>query len=59
MLSGGRFYSDLRVYVARINRLGETGMARPCPECVTKLKKSNVTEMIYTLEGGGWKAERI
>jgi hypothetical protein len=59
-LTGGRFYPDGAVmYVARLSRMGELRMARPCDDCLAEMVTAGVTEFIYTTDHGTWKREKV
>lgn len=36
------------IYIARVNRLGESGLSRPCNNCFKDLVKSGINKIIYT-----------
>lgn len=40
------------VYVARVNASGVPMLARPCPNCVTKLARAGISKAYYTVERG-------
>lgn len=46
-------------YVARVNRLGEPRLSRPCKGCWTLLLEQGINEVFYTNEFGGISHEVI
>lgn len=44
--------SGWTIYVARIKKNGDWGMARPCNVCMRFLRKMGVTKVVYTHEDG-------
>lgn len=53
---------DLRgctIYIARINRAGDTAMSRPCPDCMKAIIDAGIKEIVYTNEVGTYSIERI
>jgi deoxycytidylate deaminase len=47
------------MYVARVNRLGNPCMARPCSRCMKKLYEAGVREVVYTTDEGTYLVERV
>jgi tRNA(Arg) A34 adenosine deaminase TadA len=49
------------VYVARVDKMGQTRLARPCTQCMKSLYDAGVREVVYTTnEGcGAYKIERV
>lgn len=46
-----RKVSDLRnakIYVARINNNGKTGLSRPCDNCYNSILEAGITRIVYT-----------
>ena len=39
-----------RIYVARVNRRGQSRLSRPCNQCFTKLYEAGITTYVYTLD---------
>lgn len=57
---GGINYNRLKgcsIYVARINKLGHTSMARPCGRCMNLLRSYGVEEIVYTVTRDTWRRE--
>lgn len=46
-------------YVARVNRLGETRLARPCLYCMIGLTAAQISTVVYTDNDGGYKIEKL
>lgn len=43
--------SDLRgakIYIARVNKNGQTGLSRPCDKCYKNITAAGITRIIYT-----------
>ena len=38
------------IYVARINRLGEPRMSKPCNACMKLIKEAEIKKVVYTIE---------
>lgn len=38
-----------KIYIARVNRSGEVGMAAPCPICVAAIKDYGITAVEHTI----------
>lgn len=38
------------IYVARVNRLGEERMSRPCDRCMEAIITSGINKVVYTIE---------
>lgn len=47
------------LWVARVNRLGCTRLARPCKACWKVIKDAGITEVFYTNESGSYSKETI
>jgi deoxycytidylate deaminase len=45
----GRILRNATIYVARVNRKGETRMSRPCNLCYVKLLEFGIKEVVYTI----------
>lgn len=56
--SGEKNLSGCSIYVYRETKDGQPAMARPCPDCLRLLKKSNVSKIFYSTEIG-FKKETI
>lgn len=53
--------SDLRgctIYIARINKAGNTTMSRPCKDCLKAILQAGIKEFVYTNEVGGYSVEQ-
>lgn len=53
---------DLRgctIYIARVNKAGETTISRPCPDCMKSIVTAGIKEIVYTNEVGSYSAEQI
>lgn len=46
-------------YVARVDRLGGTRLARPCEKCAWYLLRSGVVRVVFTSDDGGYSVEKI
>ena len=40
------------MYVARLKRGGEVGLARPCPYCMTAIVESGIKRVVWTTDDG-------
>lgn len=47
------------IYVARVNSLGETRLARPCLMCIAGLSVAGIRDIVYTDNDGGYRIERL
>lgn len=47
------------IYVARVNKLGETRLARPCGRCWKALVNHGIRDVWYTNELGGYSHETV
>ncbi|MFN2638053.1 MAG: hypothetical protein ABR585_13600 [Gemmatimonadaceae bacterium] len=47
------------IYVARVNRLGESRLARPCDACLNGLTLAGIRRIIYTTNDGTYQFERL
>lgn len=53
---------DLRgctIYIARINKAGNTMMSRPCTDCMKAIIDAGIKEIVFTNEVGTYSVERI
>jgi len=53
---------DLRgctIYIARINKSGNTMMSRPCVDCMKAIIAAGIKEIVYTNEIGSYSVEQI
>jgi tRNA(Arg) A34 adenosine deaminase TadA len=53
---------DLRgctIYIARINRSGDTMMSRPCVWCMWAITSAGIKEIVYTNEMGSYSVEKV
>jgi len=53
---------DLRgctIYIARINKHGETMMSRPCVWCMLAIVEAGIKEIVYTNEVGSYSVEKV
>jgi hypothetical protein len=48
----------IKIYVSRINSVGDVTMAKPCPSCQIKLRREGILakNVFYTDWDGNWKA---
>ena len=44
----GRDARGATLYVARVNRLGETRMSKPCERCAAVIRKAGIARIIHT-----------
>lgn len=54
--------SDLRgctIYIARINKAGQTMMSRPCVWCMWAIIEAGIKEIVYTNDLGSFSVEQI
>ena len=42
------FYGTLRIYVARVSKDGKLMNSRPCNDCIIKMKRAGIKEVIYS-----------
>lgn len=47
------------IYVARVDKDGHPRMARPCPRCMKELYLAGVREVVYTVDDGSYRVERV
>ncbi len=53
---------DLRgctIYIARINKTGDTMMSRPCTDCMKAIVAAGIKEIVYTNELGSYSVEQV
>lgn len=55
---GVRTLFGATLYVVRINKQGERRMARPCTNCMSRLKTEGVKYVVFSTDEG-WKRERL
>lgn len=48
-----------KLFVARITKGGNLGLARPCPRCMETIRQSGIKKVYYTNELGEWTFFRI
>lgn len=48
-----------KLFVARITRGGNLGLAKPCQRCMETIKASGIKKVYYTDENGEWAFFRI
>jgi deoxycytidylate deaminase len=46
-------------YVARVDRYGQTRLARPCEKCSRDLLRWGIRVVVFTSEDGGYLVEKI
>jgi tRNA(Arg) A34 adenosine deaminase TadA len=47
------------IYIARVNKAGQTQLARPCAMCMKGLTLSGVRCIVFTNDTGGFTVERL
>jgi deoxycytidylate deaminase len=55
-------YPDLKgttIYIARINKAGNTAMSRPCINCMKLIVDAGIKEIVYTNEIDTYSVERV
>lgn len=55
----GKFLKGYQIYVARVSKIGNIGMARPCQACLTFIKQIGIQDIYYTNKMGMWTGEKI
>lgn len=53
---------DLRgctIYIARVNKAGDTTISRPCPDCLRAIVDTGIKEIVYTNEFGSYSVEKV
>ena len=48
-----------KIFVARITKGGNIGLAKPCPRCYEAIKESGIKKVYYTTSTGEWKEFRV
>jgi deoxycytidylate deaminase len=58
-LKGLKLGKHVTLYVARVNRYGVPRLSRPCGACWSTLVDSGVSEVVWSLPGGGYEVVKL